>query len=176
MSLTPAMAVAKRQLRFERDGGQWTINGVTWEDVETSGFTKLFANPQPFNVEQWTIINESGRLVPPGPHPPDRRQDHRPEHQRRQAVRLGAGPEGRLLRRRERVRHRADAVRHPARRGGQYMIHCHNLVHEDHDMMVQFSVGDPTDNDPITSDPPVRDTTPAGSFPPVYRPGFPAGT
>ena len=24
---------------------------------------------------------------------------------------------------------------------GQYMMHCHNLVHEDHDMMVQFEVG-----------------------------------
>ncbi len=59
---------------------------------------------------------------------------------------------------------------------GKYMIHCHNLTHEDNDMMVQFSAGDPTDNDPITSDPPVRDTTPAGSFPPVYLPGFPAGT
>ena len=42
---------------------------------------------------------------------------------------------------------------------GRYMVHCHNLVHEDHDMMVQFNVGetypngvvDP--NDPITADP-----------------------
>ena len=24
---------------------------------------------------------------------------------------------------------------------GRYMIHCHNLVHEDHDMMGQFGVG-----------------------------------
>ncbi len=33
------------------------------------------------------------------------------------------------------------------------MIHCHNLPHEDHDMMQQFAVGDPTVNDPITSAP-----------------------
>ena len=26
---------------------------------------------------------------------------------------------------------------------GKYMMHCHNLVHEDHDMMVQFEVIDP---------------------------------
>jgi spore coat protein A, manganese oxidase len=36
---------------------------------------------------------------------------------------------------------------------GRYMIHCHNLPHEDHDMMGQFSVGyntnDPDPNDPI---------------------------
>ena len=30
--------------------------------------------------------------------------------------------------------------------------------------MVQFAVGDPRDNDPIASDPPVPDTTPADSF------------
>jgi heme/copper-type cytochrome/quinol oxidase subunit 2 len=24
---------------------------------------------------------------------------------------------------------------------GRYMIHCHNLTHEDHDMMTQFRVG-----------------------------------
>ena len=45
MSLTPAMAVAKRQLRFERKSGEWTVNGVTWDDVEATGFTLLFANP-----------------------------------------------------------------------------------------------------------------------------------
>jgi hypothetical protein len=61
-------------------------------------------------------------------------------------------------------------------KGGRYMIHCHNLVHEDHDMMVQFSVGDWRNNDPISSDPPVWDATPMGSYPPAYRPGFPPGT
>ena len=40
---------------------------------------------------------------------------------------------------------------------GRYMVHCHNLPHEDHDMMSQFIVGlapgeaDP--NDPIEADP-----------------------
>jgi heme/copper-type cytochrome/quinol oxidase subunit 2 len=29
---------------------------------------------------------------------------------------------------------------HPEARG-RYMIHCHNLTHEDHDMMTQFRVG-----------------------------------
>ena len=24
---------------------------------------------------------------------------------------------------------------------GRYMMHCHNLPHEDHDMMTQFEVG-----------------------------------
>jgi hypothetical protein len=25
---------------------------------------------------------------------------------------------------------------------GTYMMHCHNLVHEDHDMMVQYEIKD----------------------------------
>jgi spore coat protein A, manganese oxidase len=37
---------------------------------------------------------------------------------------------------------------------GRYMIHCHNLVHEDHDMMHQFWVKSPDpDNGPIDYDP-----------------------
>ena len=37
---------------------------------------------------------------------------------------------------------------------GKYMIHCHNLVHEDHDMMGQFEIVDPaTPGDDPFSDP-----------------------
>jgi spore coat protein A, manganese oxidase len=35
---------------------------------------------------------------------------------------------------------------------GRYMMHCHNLVHEDHDMMVQFQVGK-GGHHPMTADP-----------------------
>jgi FtsP/CotA-like multicopper oxidase with cupredoxin domain len=35
---------------------------------------------------------------------------------------------------------------------GKYMVHCHNLAHEDHDMMVQFEVGT-GGPDPIYADP-----------------------
>ena len=37
-----------------------------------------------------------------------------------------------------------ETVRVAARFGpleGKYMMHCHNIVHEDHDMMTQFQVG-----------------------------------
>ena len=51
----------------------------------------------------------------------------------------------------------------PVRNVGKYMVHCHNLAHEDHDMMHQFSVGlgtgaDP--NDPINADPCVGEDDP----------------
>jgi len=48
-----------------------------------------------------------------------------------------------------------ETVRVIARYGpqvGRYMMHCHNLVHEDHDMMLQFEVGH-GGPDPITADP-----------------------
>jgi FtsP/CotA-like multicopper oxidase with cupredoxin domain len=35
---------------------------------------------------------------------------------------------------------------------GKYMMHCHNIVHEDHDMMRSFEVGQ-GGPDPVTSAP-----------------------
>jgi FtsP/CotA-like multicopper oxidase with cupredoxin domain len=176
MDLTPAMVVAKRELRFERKHGQWTINGVTWDDVEASGFRKLFGNPQPFDVEQWTISNHSGGWF-------------HPVHIHLVDVKIIArntnggkpfawetGPKDVVYAgENESI---TTLIQFDSQRNGEgrYMIHCHNLSHEDHDMMVQFAVGDPRSNDPITADPPVRDTTPLNAFPPVYLPGFPAGT
>ena len=176
MDLTPAMAVAKRELRFERDGGQWTVNGVTWEDVEATGFKKLFANPQPFTVEQWTFTNDSGGWF-------------HPVHVHLVAAKIigrntnGGKPfawelgpkdvfyagEG------ESVTVLTQFATQPNGEG-KYMIHCHNLTHEDNDMMVQFSAGNPADNNPITSDPAVLDTMSPDAFPPMYLPGFPPGT
>ena len=173
MDLTPAMAVAKRQLRFERQSGEWTVNGVTWEDVEASGFTLLFANPMPFNVEQWTMVNESGGWF-------------HPVHIHLINAKIIArntnggkpfawelGPKDVFyLGENESVTALMQFDTQP-KGEGKYMIHCHNLVHEDHDMMVQFSAGNPNDNDPVASDPPVLDTTPLDSYPPVYRPRVP---
>jgi hypothetical protein len=42
---------------------------------------------------------------------------------------------------------------------GRYMMHCHNLVHEDHDMMVQFEVG-AAGHDPIEADRPKHQPAP----------------
>ena len=62
----------------------WTINGKTWADVIASGFTAALAKPKLDDVEVWTLANPQRRLVPPGPHPPDRLQDPQP-HRRPQA-------------------------------------------------------------------------------------------
>ncbi len=176
LDLTPAMAVAKRELRFVRANGEWTINGVTWEDVEASGFTRLFANPRPFDVEQWTITNASGGWFHPvHVHLIDAKIIARNTNGGRPFA-WETGPKDVFYAgENESITVLAQFGTQPGGQG-KYMIHCHNLTHEDHDMMVQFAAGNPDDNDPVGSDPPVRDTTPAGSYAPDYLPGFPAGT
>ncbi|MEC5181653.1 multicopper oxidase family protein [Arthrobacter sp. CG_A4] len=176
MKLTRDMAVVKRDLRVIREKGEWTINGVTWADVEKSGFTRLFGNPQPYQVEEWTITNASGGWFHPvHVHLIDGKIIARNTNGGKPfAWETGpkdvfyAGENESIT-----VLMQFDTGAHS---GGRYMVHCHNLVHEDHDMMVQFSVGDLNNNDPVTSDRPVLDTTPLGSHPPAYRPGLAPGT
>ncbi|XAS68575.1 multicopper oxidase domain-containing protein [Micrococcaceae bacterium Sec5.7] len=176
MSLTPEMAVAKRHLKVNREHGEWTINGVRWNDVERSGFTKLFGNPQPFDVEQWTITNESGGWFHPVHiHLVDGKVIARNTNGGKPFAWERGPKDVYYAGENESITALMQFDTGPGA-GGRYMMHCHNLVHEDHDMMVQFSVGDLRNNDPITSDPPVRDTLPADHFRPVYLPGFPAGT
>lgn len=176
MDLTPAMAVARRELRFERDGGEWTINKVTWAEVQASGFRKLFANPAPFSVEQWTFVNKSGGWFHPvHVHLVDGKVIAR-NIDGGQPFAWERGPKDVFyVGENESVTVLMQFATQPNGEG-KYMIHCHNMTHEDRDMMVQFSAGDPAQNDPIASDPPVPDRTPPDAFPPVYRPGFPAGT
>ena len=63
-----------------------------------------------------------------------------------------------------------------AHNGGRYMVHCHNLVHEDNDMMVQFGVGDIYGNDPVAADPAQPDPSSPGDYPAQYAAGYPLGT
>ena len=48
--------------------------------------------------------------------------------------------------------------------GGKYLVHCHNLPHEDHDMMSQFAVGTVVpEHDPVAAARPQRIRGPVGS-------------
>ena len=46
------------------------------------------------------------------------------------------------------------------RTAGKYMMHCHNLVHEDHDMMFQYRVLGPGPDTPADPDPRLDPTPP----------------
>jgi FtsP/CotA-like multicopper oxidase with cupredoxin domain len=176
MKLTPDMAVAKRILRVQRQGGEWTINGETWDDVEKSNFTRCFANPQRNQVEQWTIVNESGGWFHPVHiHLIDGKVTARNTNGGKPFAWEGGPKDVFYAGENESVTvlMQFDTGKHV---GGRYMVHCHNLVHEDHDMMVQFSVGDLRNNDPINADKPVVETRPEGYYASKYKLAYPAGT
>jgi len=152
MGLTAADAVRTRHLRFERGNGHWQINDSTWEDVVNSGYRFVVANPGFEEVEVWELENTSGgwfhpihihlvdfRVLDRNGQPPEPY-----EQGPKDVVYVGENDLVRVVMRFENQR-------------GRYMIHCHNLVHEDHDMMTQFQVGDGVrgadPNDPIDADP-----------------------
>ena len=140
--------------RWSASGGQWTINGQTWADVEATAYTKALANPGLNSTEIWEIQNDSG-----GWHHPlhihlidfrilDREFDRNGIHVPPKPHELGP-KDVVYVGENERVR----LIMKFGPHAGRYMIHCHNLVHEDHDMMGQFWVGGEGGYDPVTASP-----------------------
>jgi FtsP/CotA-like multicopper oxidase with cupredoxin domain len=136
-----------RNMRFERKNSHWTVNGQTWEDVVNAKYDLTVANPKYGDVEIWELENPGGgwfhpvhihlvdfKVLDRNGKPPE---DY--EKGPKDVVYVGESEKVRVIMRFENQR-------------GKYMMHCHNLVHEDHDMMVQFEVGDGGD-DPIKADP-----------------------
>jgi len=138
MKLTEAQAVRTRRMDFVRKNGLWTINGMTWDDVVRSNFTQVVASTRLNDVEIWELRNTSGGW-------------HHPAHVHlvdfkitsrngRPAMPHEAGPKDVVyLGENETVR----LVIKFHDGTGRYMMHCHNLTHEDHDMMTQFEVVGP---------------------------------
>jgi spore coat protein A len=166
MSLTTAQATNKAALRFERLNGEFAINGKTWLDVEDSGFTSVITNPKADEVGLWTLENKSGGWFHPvHVHLVDFQivsrstnggKPHAWEKGPKDVVYVGEGETVQLLMRF--TLNKGGGTTANGNAGGRYMIHCHNLPHEDHDMMQQFAVGDLKTNDPITSAPCKPDT------------------
>ncbi|RPF27137.1 multicopper oxidase family protein [Georgenia muralis] len=148
MDLQESWSVKKRHFRLKKnDLGVWTIGDQRWDDVIASGFTQVLANPGLNDTEVWTLENSSGGWFHPVHiHLVDFKilsRNGRPafdyEQGPKDTVYLGEGETVRLL------------IKFGPHEG-RYMVHCHNLPHEDHDMMAQFQVGNPgypDPNDPI---------------------------
>ncbi|MGY1773977.1 multicopper oxidase family protein [Blastococcus sp. SYSU D00813] len=140
MTLQAAQRSAVRHMRLHRSNGMWKINDTTWEDVVASNYRNLFANPARDAIEIWDVENSSsGWFHPLHIHLVDFKvlsrtvngvtQPPRPEEKGpKDVVYVGEEETVRLLMRFE-------------HEDGRYMIHCHNLSHEDHDMMFQYQVG-----------------------------------
>lgn len=161
MKLKPEQSTKTRRFRLKHDDvtNIWTIDDQTWDDVIASNFRKVMANPALNAIETWEFENSSGgwnhplhlHLVDFQMLSRNGRAPFAYEKGPKDVMYLGEDETIKVL------------MQFGPHRG-RYMVHCHNLVHEDHSMMSQFSVGlganeeDP--NDPILAAPPVWDTAP----------------
>jgi FtsP/CotA-like multicopper oxidase with cupredoxin domain len=156
MKLKAEDSTKTRRIRVKKSDttGLWGLNDETWEDVIKSGYKKVIANPKLGATEIWEIENSSGgwfhplhiHLVDFKVLSRNGRAAFNYEQGPKDVVYIGEGETVRLL------------MKFGPHKG-KYMVHCHNLPHEDHDMMHQFSVGidDPDawdPNDPIGADKP----------------------
>jgi len=120
---------ATRTFKFDRSNGAWTVNNRFFDEH------RIDARPRKGTAEIWTVENSSGGWQHPvhihmeefqilsrnGRMPPVT------ERGKKDVVRLGFNEEVTFL-----MRFRDWT--------GRYVMHCHNVVHEDHAMMIQFEV------------------------------------
>jgi spore coat protein A, manganese oxidase len=151
MNLQASDAVRTREFVFKREGGQWTINGKIFDPQRSD------AAPALNSVEIWRFTNKSGGWFHPiHPHQQDFKildRNGRPpfpyERHPKDTVYLGEGESIRVI------------MRFGPNKG-KYMMHCHNIVHEDHDMMTNFDVGN-TGIDPAS----IAPARPISEMPPL---------
>ena len=149
MGLTESMATRRLNLRLERNDvtNVFEINDTTWHDVEDSGYQEVVTAAQPDEIQVWEIENRSGGWFHPlHIHLVDFRilsRNGRPafawEEGPKDVVYIGENETVRLAMKFTLQKGGGNS----RNAGGRYMIHCHNLPHEDHDMMQQFAVGGP---------------------------------
>lgn len=156
LKATDATKTRRFRIKHDDDTNIWTIDDLTWEEVIASGFKRVMADPALDAVEIWELENSSGGWFHPmHMHLVDfqvlSRNGRAPfayEKGPKDVVYVGENETVRLL-------------VHFGPHRGRYMVHCHNLTHEDHSMMLQFRVGLGADeedpNDPITAAPAVWD-------------------
>ena len=128
--LLRSSAVRERRWTFEHRNDMWEINGKTWDK------NRIDANPGFGDIEIWTFIT-NGRdwFHPVHVHLVDfqvlerNRQPPLPYERGWKDIVYG-GEDDNI---------QVIAQFKPNR--GKYIMHCHNTVHEDHDMMTQFQVG-----------------------------------
>ncbi|MFP5252758.1 MAG: multicopper oxidase family protein [Actinomycetes bacterium] len=145
--------VRERTFEFIRKHGSWTIDGKTWQDVVDSGYTFCLAKPDAGSIEIWDFRNSSGGWFHPvHVHLVDFQVLSRTDTDDGTSLPVHPYEQGPkdvvYLAENQSVRVAMRFAGPPAGQGwpapqGRYMMHCHNLVHEDHDMMMQFNVGDP---------------------------------
>jgi FtsP/CotA-like multicopper oxidase with cupredoxin domain len=139
----PAKTAAPRVTRtfqFARSNGQWTINGKTM----VSDGSDIRLTVQQNTVENWILVNNSGGWMHPI-------HIHFEEFQI--LSQSGTVPEITEINSRKdvmRLQHNHTVQLFFRFRDfvGRYPMHCHNLVHEDHAMMLRWDIGPTGDTNP----------------------------
>lgn len=132
----PKKSGTDRNFNFEMNRGVWQVNGVTFADTKN----RILANPPRGAIEVWSLTNSNGGMAHPV-------HIHLVDFQ---ILSRTGGQRGVLPYEQEALKdvvlvERGETVTVIARYApydGVYMFHCHNLVHEDHDMMAAFNVTD----------------------------------
>jgi FtsP/CotA-like multicopper oxidase with cupredoxin domain len=128
-----------RTFRFERGGGGWQVNGKFMDctrfrfTCQVNEFERWIVqndsggwqHPVHIHFEEFQMLSRNGRPVLPGD----------VEFARKDVMQLRDNDSVELL------------VRFRDMKGG-FPFHCHNTVHEDHQMMMLFDVQDRGDNNP----------------------------
>ena len=126
-----------RTFRFERGNGAWQVNGQFFDE------NVIAANPPQDAEEVWVIQNNGGgwrhpihmhfeehRVLSSNGVPviPNQQVNASIDYARRDVIPLNDDNEVRMFIRLRDMQ-------------GRYVMHCHNVVHEDHAMMVRIDVG-----------------------------------
>ena len=126
--------VKKRTWRFDRGNGVWTVNGKLFDehvmDAEVGAETEeiwsiqnnggSWRHPVHIHFEEFRIPSRNGVPVKPAT-----QVNGAIDYARRDVVNLQTNEEVKVF-----IRFRDMP--------GRYVMHCHNVLHEDHAMMIQF--------------------------------------
>lgn len=121
-----------REFVFDYDGGLWTINGLAADmtdipivvDPDAHEVWHIrnggadWSHPVHIHFEEFRLLEFNGEPI----------QDDDPRDGRKDVLTLGPGEEGWGLWRFRDFE-------------GHYIIHCHNVIHEDHAMMLRWNIG-----------------------------------
>ncbi|CAI6341892.1 unnamed protein product [Periconia digitata] len=128
----PPSTGVDHQFRFHRSNGEWQINGVGFEDVAN----RVLAKVPRGKVEIWELENSSGGWTHPI-------HVHLVDFKVIERNGRGVEPYESIGLKDVVWLGKNEVVKVEAHYGpwnGLYMFHCHNLIHEDHDMMAAFNV------------------------------------
>ena len=134
--LTRAGKARTRTWNFQRGNGAWTVNGQLFDETVVSAAIPMnseevwviqntggdWRHPVHIHFEEHRTLSRNGQLVKP-----DAQFNASVDYARKDVVELNTNEEVRIFMRFRDMR-------------GRYVMHCHNVVHEDHAMMVRWDI------------------------------------